>query len=180
MAVVIAAILTPFILIIIMLCSLMSGMASHNNVAVDYTFNGGILPITMPAEYKTYITEMRSCFSSLDSAIAAVESEMEDGDSLDSIRVKAVFYALYFGSDSLRLRSAAARDFVECFVTYLSTHKDVHRFSAALCQIQERRHNCHDYREKTSSIFRKESMRLTENFPKSQMKRSFGFPQNSC
>ena len=118
MAVVIAAILTPFILIIIMLCSLMSGMASHNNAAVDYTFNGGILPITMPAEYKTYITEMRSCFSSLDSAIAAVESEMEDGDSLDSIRVKAVFYALYFGSDSLRLRSAAARDFVECFVTY--------------------------------------------------------------
>ena len=118
MAVVIAAILTPFILIIIMLCSLMSGMASHNNAAVDYTFNGGMLPITMPAEYKTYITEMRSCFSSLDSAIAAVESEMEDGDSLDSIRVKAVFYALYFGSDSLQLRSAAARDFVECFVTY--------------------------------------------------------------
>ena len=118
MAVLIAAILTPFILIILLLCSLMSGMASHNNAAVDYTFNGGMLPLTMPGEYKDYITEMRSCFDSLDGAIAEVESEMEDGDSLDPFRVKAVFYALYFGTDSLRLRSAAARDFVDCFVTY--------------------------------------------------------------
>lgn len=115
---IIAGIVTPFILIVLMICSLLFGTASHNNAAVDYTFNGGIIPLTMSAEYKTYITEMRSCFSSLDSAIAAVESEMEDGDSLDSVRVKAVFYALYFGTDSLRLRSAAAGDFVDCFVTY--------------------------------------------------------------
>ena len=77
-----------------------------------------MLPLTMPGEYKDYITEMRSCFDSLDGAIAEVEAEMEGGDSLDSIRVKAVFYALYFGTNSLRLRSAAARDFVDCFVTY--------------------------------------------------------------
>lgn len=118
LAVIVAAIATPLILIVLMICSLLYGTASHNNAAVDYTFNGGMLPITMPGEYKTYITEMRSCFSSLDSAIAAVESEMEDGDSLDSVRVKAVFYAIYFGSDNLRLRSAAAIDFVDCFVTY--------------------------------------------------------------
>ena len=82
---IIAGIVTPFILIVMMICSLLFGTASHNNAAVDYTFNGGIIPLTMPAEYKTYITEMRSCFSSLDSAIAAVESEMEDGDSLLSL-----------------------------------------------------------------------------------------------
>ena len=43
---------------------------------------------------------------------------MEDGDSLDSVRIKAVFYALYFGTDRLSLRSAAAKDFVDCFVEY--------------------------------------------------------------
>jgi len=117
-AVVVASILAPFILLVAIICSMLHGIASHNNAAVKLTFNGGIIPITMPSEYKTYITEMRSCFSKLDSAISAVESEMEGGDSLDSVRVKAVFYALYFGQDHLRLRSAAARSFVDCFVTY--------------------------------------------------------------
>ncbi len=117
-AVIIAAILTPFALLVVMLCSMLQGTANHNNAAVKLTFKGGSIPLTMPSEYKTYITEMRSCFSKLDSAIAVVESEMEDGDSLDSVRVKAVFYALYFGQDHLRLRAAAARSFVECFVTY--------------------------------------------------------------
>ncbi|MFR4988930.1 M23 family metallopeptidase [Anaerotruncus colihominis] len=117
-AVLLAAILTPFILIVVVICSLLSGTAHHNNAAVELTFYGGDLLITMPGEYRDYITEMRACFSSLDSAIADVEAEMEDGDSLDGIRVKAVFYALYFGSDHLRLRSAAAREFVDCFVYY--------------------------------------------------------------
>jgi len=116
--VILAAILTPFILLVLVICSMLFGTASHNNAAVELTFFGGSLPITMPGEYKDYITEMRTCFSSLDSAIANVESEMEDGDSLDTNRVKAVFYALYFGTDHLRLRSAAAKGFVECFVTY--------------------------------------------------------------
>ena len=92
LAVLLAAILTPFILIVIVICSLLSGTARHNNTAVELTFYGGDLPITMPGEYRDYITEMRACFSSLDSAIADVESEMEDGGSLDSNRVKAVFY----------------------------------------------------------------------------------------
>ena len=117
-AIAIATILTPFLLLVMVICSMLQGTASHNNAAVRLTFNGGIIPLTMPSEYKTYITEMRSCFSKLDRAISAVEAEMEDGDSLDSVRVKAVFYALYFGQDHLRLRSAAARSFVDCFVTY--------------------------------------------------------------
>ena len=117
-AVAVAAVLTPFFLLVAVICSMLQGTASHNNAAVRLTFGGGIIPLTMPGEYKTYINEMRSCFSKLDNAISAVEAEMEDGDSLDSVRVKAVFYALYFGQDHLRLRSAAARSFVDCFVTY--------------------------------------------------------------
>ena len=116
--VVIAAILTPFILLVVILCSMLSGTANHNNAAVELTFYGGSLPITMPSEYKDYITEMRDCFSSLDGAIATVEGMMEDGDSLDSNRIKAVFYALNFGTEDLSLRRAKAREFVDCFVEY--------------------------------------------------------------
>lgn len=36
-----AAVLTPFILILIVLMSAMSGMAAHNNAAVDLAFHGG-------------------------------------------------------------------------------------------------------------------------------------------
>ena len=43
---------------------------------------------------------------------------MEDGDSLDSNRIKAVFYALNFGTENLSLRRAKAREFVDCFVEY--------------------------------------------------------------
>ena len=116
-AVAVAAILTPFLLLVAVICSMLQGTANHNNAAVRLTFQGGNIPVTMPGEYKTYIQEMRSCFLKLDSAISAVEAEMEGG-SLDSVRVKAVFYVLYFGQDHLRLRTAAARSFVDCFVTY--------------------------------------------------------------
>ena len=71
-----ASILTPLLLIAVVLCSMLYGTASHNNAAVDLTFNGGVIPASMPAEYREYITEMRSCFSSLDSAIAEVKMKM--------------------------------------------------------------------------------------------------------
>ena len=48
--VVIAAILTPFILIIVMIMSLLSGTADHNNSAVDLTFHGGSISSQVPAE----------------------------------------------------------------------------------------------------------------------------------
>ena len=41
--VLIAAILTPFILIIVMVVSLFSATANHNNTAIDLCFNGGII-----------------------------------------------------------------------------------------------------------------------------------------
>ena len=47
--VVVAAILTPFILLVVILCSMLSGTANHNNAAVELTFYGGSLPITMPS-----------------------------------------------------------------------------------------------------------------------------------
>ena len=58
---------------------------------------------------------MRSAFSLLDSAVSSANGQMDSGNSLDPIRVKAVFYALCFGDDAPSTR--AANSFVGCFYT---------------------------------------------------------------
>ena len=69
--VVIAAVLTPFILIIIMINAMLYGTASHNNAAVELTFYGGSIPITMPGEYRDYITEMQAVRHPMNQGIPA-------------------------------------------------------------------------------------------------------------
>jgi len=59
---------------------------------------------------------MRSSFSVLDGVITEVNTKMEDGDSLDSVRIKAVFYSLYFGAD--QPSKVDCKLFVDSFVTY--------------------------------------------------------------
>lgn len=113
---IIAAILSPLILIIVLVCSLLSGTTNHNNTAVELCFHGGVIPGSMPADYREYIGDMRRNFTLIDGAIATVNSQMEDGDSLDDYRVKAIFYSLFFGAESpSRLEH---RKYVDCFVTY--------------------------------------------------------------
>ncbi|WP_166083241.1 C40 family peptidase [Erysipelothrix anatis] len=112
----IAAILSPFILIIVLISSLLSGTANHNNTAVELCFHGGVIPGSMPADYREYIEDMRHSFTLIDGTIATVNSQMENGDSLDDYRVKAIFYSLFFGTESpSRLEH---REYVDCFVTY--------------------------------------------------------------
>lgn len=115
LGVVVAAILTPFILIIVMILSLLSGTADHNNAAVQLSFHGGVISDQMPEEYRRYIEDMRSSFSELDNAVADITLMIESG-SLDSTQVKAIFYSLYFGADSVR--GIDHRAFVGCFVRY--------------------------------------------------------------
>lgn len=62
---IVAAILSPVILIIVVICSLMSGTADHNNTAVDLTFHGGSITAQAPPEYRQYIEDMRGSFDSL-------------------------------------------------------------------------------------------------------------------
>ena len=69
----------------------------------------------VPAEFRYHIEEMRSAFSLLDSAVSSANGQMDSGNSLDPIRVKAVFYALCFGDDAPSTR--AANSFVGCFYT---------------------------------------------------------------
>ena len=113
---IVAAICSPLILTLALICSLLSGSAEHNNSAVLLCFHGGTIPDKTPAEYVAYIEDMRRSFTLLDDAIAAVNDMVEGDSSLDGIRVKAVFYAIFFGEDTPSRR--AHRQFVDCFVTY--------------------------------------------------------------
>lgn len=115
--VVIASILTPIILIVVMISSILSAGSDHNKAAIDLAFNGGSIPSAMPAEYASHIRDMSDCFAVLDEAISEAEAMMEGG-SLDNIRIKSIFYSLNFGAVNLTLSTAEARAFVDCFVAY--------------------------------------------------------------
>lgn len=113
--VLIAAILTPFILIIVMISSLLSGTANHNNAAVQLSFHDGVISGQVPEDYREYIEDMRKSFSELDVIIAEISLMIEEG-SLDPVHVKAIFYSLYFGAESLR--GIDYQSFTNCFVRY--------------------------------------------------------------
>lgn len=112
---VLVAVLSPLILIIAVICSLATGGADHNNQAVAATFYGSGYSSEVPSEFRYHIEEMRTAFSLLDSAVSSANGQMDSGNGLDPIRVKAVFYALCFGEDAPSRR--AANRFVECFYT---------------------------------------------------------------
>ena len=113
---IIAAIVAPLVLLLVIICSLLSGTADHNNTAVGLCFDGGVISGNVPESYRGYIEDMCGSFTLLDGSIANINSEMEGGDSLDSVRVKAIFYSLFFGADSPSRKDH--RRFAECFVTY--------------------------------------------------------------
>lgn len=113
---VLVAVFSPIILLIAFFCSLGSGAASHNLSVVELCFYGGAIPVNAPEEYRNYIEEMRSGFALLDGAIEERNRLAEGEDGLDDIRVKAFFYALYFGADIPGQQEC--RRFADCFVTY--------------------------------------------------------------
>ena len=110
------AILSPVIVLIALLCSIGTGGADHNNQAVAAAFYGTSYSSEVPMAFRSHIEDMRTAFSLLDSAVASVNVRTEGGNSLDLIRVKAVFYALCFCDDAPSRR--AANRFVKCFYTW--------------------------------------------------------------
>lgn len=111
---VLVAVLSPLILLIAFLCSLGSGASVHNASAVELCFNGGTIPASVPAEYRTCLETMRSSLALVDTAVSTINTQTEEGTSLDTVRVKAIFYALYFGAES----QGDVQAFADCFVTY--------------------------------------------------------------
>lgn len=113
---IIVAILSPLIVLVVLICSIFSGTSEHNVSAVELCFHGGAISASATPEYRGYIEDMRASFALLDGAIAEVNTQCEDGDSLDVNRVKAIFYALYFGAE--HPADTEIRTFVDCFVDY--------------------------------------------------------------
>lgn len=115
--VLVAAVLTPFILVIVIILSLLSGTTDHNNAAIDLSFYGGVISNQVPAEYQQYIQEMQGSFSGLAAAVSDVMAMVESGE-IDLLQVKSIFYSLFFGADSLQMDAGSYRAFVDCFVKY--------------------------------------------------------------
>jgi len=111
---VVAAILSPIILLVAFFCALGSGTSEHNVSAVELCFYGGTLPENTPEEYRVCIEQTRESLDQLDGVISTINGQAEEEKSLDGIRVKAIFYALYFGAE----RQPEAQWFADCFVTY--------------------------------------------------------------
>lgn len=112
-----AAVLAPFILIVVVILSMFSGMAGHNNSAVDLTFNGGYLSASLPADYRMHIEKMRESFRELDAVLSDIDA-MSEGGTVDRLRVKSIFYSLFFGAEQPRMNNDDYRGFADCFVEY--------------------------------------------------------------
>ena len=108
----VAAVLSPIILVLALLCVLGSGAVEHNISAAQLCFGNGEIPAEVPAEYRVCIEQTRTSFAELDQIIADIQSNMEEGNSLDATLIKAVFFSLYFGGEAPPLTQ-----FAHCFVT---------------------------------------------------------------
>ena len=113
---VLAAVLAPVLLLAALLCALASGGAEHNRSVVELCFHGGALPADAPEEYQAYLREMQAALSQMNRLITQAEETMEGEEGFDAIRVKAAFFALYFGTEAPEVRADQA--FLDCFLTY--------------------------------------------------------------
>lgn len=111
---VLTVVLAPLALVIAVICGMGDMSSAHNGKVLDACFSTFYLPFTVPEDYREHIGDMRNSFSILDGAIASFEADMEEGDSLDALRIKSIFMALFFGEESPSRR--AHQDFVGCFV----------------------------------------------------------------
>ena len=118
---VVVAVFLPFILMTFMILGALDGTSTHNFSAVDLSFHGGTLSEKVPEEYREYIEDIRKSFQNLDSLIAGVD-DLEGGE-IDASRVKAWFYALYFGEEQPSRRAQKA--FLECFLRYEERTREV-------------------------------------------------------
>ena len=118
----IVAILSPIIVLLALLCSVAAGTAEHNVSAAEFCFSSITLPVDMPEEYKESIENMRAHFTELDDLLDDIGGRTEGDESLDEIRVKAIFYALFFGAEEPAPFDADIyQKFVDCFATFTET-----------------------------------------------------------
>lgn len=96
LAILLAAIFMPLILLILMIAGMFSGVESANNDLLDYSFVGTSMPNNFTDEQREVIENMRNWLGKLDDIIS--EKENNEECSLDENMVRAVFYCLNFGA----------------------------------------------------------------------------------
>ena len=117
---IIVAILSPVIVIIAVIAALFTGGAQHNANVVELCFKGGYMPSNTPAEFRLNVESMQQGFAGLDAAIAEING-MAEGGQVDAIRVKSIYFTLFFGSGG----SADSRVFADCFAWYEEREREV-------------------------------------------------------
>jgi cell wall-associated NlpC family hydrolase len=126
------AIAMPLLLI---LCLAVGG-AEQNKDNIRILFNGGLLPNNLNPEQAENMKKMREAFARLDAGMGVLKLEMRRDEweySLDETLVKAVFYALYFGTDFSDLDSAFYRDFAAGFIKPSAESRSVSEDLEAVC-----------------------------------------------
>lgn len=97
LAILLAAIFMPLILLILMIAGMVSGVESANNDLLDYSFAGVEISAEFTDEQREVIENMREWLGELNDIIS--EKENDEECSLDGNMVKAVFYCLNFGGE---------------------------------------------------------------------------------
>ncbi len=96
-AILIATILSPIIIVVMMIASLFSGAESASNNLLDYSFAGAAIPNEFTDEQQEVVENMRGWLGELDDIIS--EKQKDDECSLDGNMVRAAFYCLNFGGE---------------------------------------------------------------------------------
>lgn len=97
LAILLAAIFMPLILLIFMIAAMFSGVETANNDLLDYSFVGTSMPSEFTDEQRGVIEDMREWLGELDKIIS--EKENNEDCSLDGNLVRAAFYCLNFGGE---------------------------------------------------------------------------------
>ena len=97
LAILLAAIFMPLILLIFMIAAMFSGVGTANNDLLDYSFVGTSMPSEFTDEQRGVIEDMREWLGELDKIIS--EKENNEDCSLDRNMVRAAFYCLNFGGE---------------------------------------------------------------------------------
>ncbi len=96
-AIIIATLLMPLILLIFLIAGMVSGVETANNNLLDYSFKGVSISQEFTDDQREAVENMRSWLGELDEIIA--EKENDEKHSLDGNMVRAVFYCLNFGNE---------------------------------------------------------------------------------
>ena len=97
LAILLAAIFMPLILLILMISGMFSGVETANNDLLDYSFVGTAMPDNFTDEQRRVIEDMREWLGELDDIIT--EKKNNEDCSLDGNMVRAAFYCLNFGGE---------------------------------------------------------------------------------